>query len=115
MVALDHGQERAAEEGMSMGRVRAVQGGAWRRPKDRGGQAGREELARLACAPGTQLLLLLARGRRQCCPWWAGLALPGWAAAQELGRLQLRAARYVSVLSFYLLFSIFFFLCFDLV
>ena len=25
----------------------------------------REELARLACAPGTQLLLLLARGRRQ--------------------------------------------------
>ena len=66
-----------AEEGMSL---RESERGSRRWRGTRGGDqaveghAGREEPAWLVCAPGTQLLLLLAEGRRQCCPWWAGLA-----------------------------------------
>ena len=67
--------ERTRGSGGVRGGDQAVEG--W-------GHTGREEPARLACASGTQLLLL-AGGRRQHCPWWAGLALASrplqwWAA-----------------------------------
>lgn len=42
-------------------------------------EAGEQEVAwgrgRSAGMVGTQVLLLLARERRHCCPWWAGLPI----------------------------------------
>ena len=62
-------------------RVRERRGVAWRRgrrPGRRGGsQAGKEELAWLACAPGTQLLRGEGRKTTEGLQWWAGPILLG--------------------------------------
>ena len=77
------GKQRSEGEGgpESEGEVRGGRGGAWRRrrrPGRRGGsQAGKEELARLACAPGTQLLRGEGRKTTEGLQWWAGPILLG--------------------------------------
>ena len=96
VVAVDGGDERArAREGESRegrrGRERVrerSEGAVWRRgrrPGRRGGsQAGREELARLACAPGTQLLRGEGRKTTEGCSGGLGRLLAG--PASWLGR-----------------------------
>ena len=84
----EEGEERGRTRGVP-GRVRERPGVSWRRgrrPGRRGGsQAGKEELARLACAPGTQLLR--GEGRKTTEGSGGGLGRPGGGGAGPAGGL----------------------------
>ena len=96
---------RGREEGLDgSGRLRGVFRGV-------GAQAGSLEVARRVS--GTQLLLLLAGGRRQHYPWWAGPV--GWAASWA-GQVSVLGGLPLSYSFFIVCFSFLFFLFrFDLV
>ena len=95
-------RERVRERSGLRGVVRGV-------PGRRGGsQAGREELARLACAPGTQLLRGEGRKTTEGLQWWAG------PASCSAGPVGLPGERQVRCSVLYFCFSIYL-LCFDLV
>ena len=107
---VDGGERRARGCERESGRgERSRQGGSergsgvsWRRgrrPGRRGGsQAGKEELARLACAPGTQLLRGEGRKTTEGLQWWAG---PASCSAGPVGLPGERQVRFS--LSFFLL------------
>ena len=82
-------------------------------PGRRGGsQAGREELARLACAPGTQLLRGEGRKTTEGLQWWAGPASCSTGPVGLPGEHQVRCTALFFCL-FYIFFLNLFCHCFE--